>query len=440
MANSTRSERGFVPFFRRYTKTWIHAVATAGLTAFGTLTFVNRAFAIVAVGIYVLPPVVLYLRGANPRPNPDSNAASEAERFSADSSDDSTDHRSAVGTTGSEGERGTDSDQRKHGTDDDERENAGEKEGAGSADAESAEKSGDSHVPTWTAVETPTEGTLFDTTVAGDAAYAVGEDGILLRNEAESDGWEVALEDGPDAGGADLRGVDVTADGRAVWVAGDGGALGRFDAAENRHIDHSAPADITDNWTALAVAGSADDETVLLANGSGQVLRGRYRDGEVAWETPFKPGSGSSISAVTMADASVGYLCDTNDGVFGTDDGGENFRRVGIDDVNGTLTDVAATGDACYVTTDDGVCYRGGDDPWTPTRLDEEGTVIRAVSADEGSMAACGETGAVYERTGGEWDRTLTSASGALRGIAVGPSRSVAVGEEGIVVQRDGGE
>ncbi|WP_231184213.1 hypothetical protein [Haladaptatus sp. DYF46] len=406
MANSTRSERGFVPFFRRYTKTWIHAVATAGLTAFGTLTFVNRAFAIVAVGIYVLPPVVLYLRGANPDPSPNSNAAPESERFS----------------------------------DDDERDIASGNENAADDSAESEEDGDDSPVPTWTSVETPTEGTLFDTAVAGDAAYAVGEDGIFLRSEGKSDEWDVELEDGPNTSGADLRGVDATADGDAVWVAGDGGALGRFDSTENRHTDRSAPADITDNWTALAVAGTADDETVLLANGSGQVLRGRYRNGEIAWETPFKPGSGSSISAATMADTSVGYLCDTNDGVFETDDGGETFRRVGIDDVNGTLTDVAATGDACYVTTDDGVCYRGGDDPWTPTRLDE-GVGIRAVSANEGSVAACGETGAVYERTDGGWDRTVTPASGALRGISVGASRRVAVGEDGTVVQRtDGAE
>ncbi len=405
MADSTRSERRFVPFFRRYTKTWIHAVATAGLTAFGTLTFVNQAFAIVAVGIYVLPPVVLYLRGANPGPSPNSNAAPEAERFSADSSDESGDDRPAIRTTEGEGEHGTDR-------------RTGERRAktkTPTSDTESEEDGGDdSLAPTWTSVETPTEGTLFDTVVAGDAAYAVGENGIFLRSEGEPDEWDVALEDGPNTSGADLRGVDATADGDAVWVAGDGGALGRFDATENRHTDRSAPADITDNWTALAVAGAANDETVLLANGSGQVLRGRYRDGEVAWETPFKPGSGSSISAATMVDASVGYLCDTNDGVFETDDGGETFRRVGIDDVDGTLTDVAAVGDTCYVTTDDGVCYRGGDGPWTPTRLDE-GVGVRAVSADEGSVAACGETGAVYERTDGGWDRTLTPASGALR-------------------------
>jgi photosystem II stability/assembly factor-like uncharacterized protein len=404
MTDSTRSERRFLPFFRRYTKTWIHAVATAGLTAFGTLTFVNQAFAIVAVGIYVLPPVILYLRGADPEPNTDP----EVGGLSAENRDDSGDVPSDVGIE----EDGTESE-----------------EDGGS----------DSHTPTWTLAETPTDGMLLDTVVAGNAAYAVGENGVFLRSEDGTDTWDIALEDGPDASGADLRGVDVTADGDAVWVAGDGGALGRFDADVNRHTDHSAPVDVTDNWTALAVAGTANDETVLLANGSGQVLRGRYRNGEMAWETPVKPGSGSSIDAASMLDPSIGYLCDTNDGVFETEDGGEDFQRVGIDGVDGTLTDVTATDDTRYVTTDDGVCYRGGDGPWTPTRLDEEGVGIQAVSATSGSVAACGDTGVVYERTDGEWDRNLTPASGALRGIAVGASRSVAVGEDGTVIQRSGG-
>ncbi|WP_423745721.1 hypothetical protein V5735_07130 (plasmid) [Haladaptatus sp. SPP-AMP-3] len=413
MADSTRSERRFVPFFRRYTKTWIHAVATAGLTAFGTLTFVNRAFAVVALSIYVLPPVVLYLRGANPGergPNATKTAVT------------GTDPRGDSGTSTSDGS---------------------DEIGGSNAESETiddAESEADSDVPThsWTVAKTPTDGTLFDTVVAEGAAYAVGENGVVLRSEddeGDRNDWRSALEDGPGANAADLRGVDTTTDGRTVWVAGDGGALGRFDVAEGRHTDHSAPADVTDNWTAVAVGGTADNETILLANGSGQVLRGRYRDGDLAWDTPVKPGSGSSLCAATMVDASVGVLCDTNDGVFETDDGGETFGRIGIDDVDGTLTDVAATGGGRrYVTTDDGICYRGGDGTWTPTRLGDEG--IRAVSAADGAVVACGETGVVYERAGGEWDRTLTPANGTLHGIVVAPSRSVAVGADGTVVER----
>jgi hypothetical protein len=52
-------------FVRRYAKTWVHALATAALTAFGTLTVVDERFAAVAIAAYVLPPVVLYVGGGS---------------------------------------------------------------------------------------------------------------------------------------------------------------------------------------------------------------------------------------------------------------------------------------------------------------------------------------------------------------------------------------
>ncbi len=60
--NTDPDDSGFVPFFRQYTKTWIHTVSTVGLTAFGMLTFVNNWFALLALATYVLPPIVLYWR------------------------------------------------------------------------------------------------------------------------------------------------------------------------------------------------------------------------------------------------------------------------------------------------------------------------------------------------------------------------------------------
>ncbi len=422
MTDHSRSERRFIPFFRRYTKTWIHAVATAGLTAFGTLTFVNRGFAVVAVAIYVLPPVVLYLRGANP--------GIEGERTSPEHSD-----RGATepGTAGRDTETG-----RGAGETRDEPDVCDGKSAPESESAEQFDSPKEAEPPAWTRASTPDAGTLFDVVVTDDSAYAVGENGIVLRGRATED-WELALEDGPGANAADLHGIDATADGAGVWVAGDSGALGRFDAETSRHTDYSAPSDITDNWTAIAVSGTGDDETILLANGSGQVLRGRYRNGELAWDSPAKPGSGSSICAATLVDGSVGYLCDTNDGVFETTDGGERFERIGIDDVNGTLTDVAVVerknDGRPSVTADDGVCYRYASGTWTPNRLGDE--ELRAISMTDGLAVVCGEN-AVFERQdGNEWERIVTPASGELRGVAVGADRAVAVGAGGTVVERN---
>jgi hypothetical protein len=50
-------------YYRRYTDTAIHTAATAALTAFGLLIFIDPSFAWLAIASYVLPPAVLYAIG-----------------------------------------------------------------------------------------------------------------------------------------------------------------------------------------------------------------------------------------------------------------------------------------------------------------------------------------------------------------------------------------
>lgn len=56
---------GFWAYYQRYTKTAIHAAATAALTAFGLLIFIDPSFAWLAIASYLLPPVVLYAVGSD---------------------------------------------------------------------------------------------------------------------------------------------------------------------------------------------------------------------------------------------------------------------------------------------------------------------------------------------------------------------------------------
>ncbi|SIQ81248.1 hypothetical protein SAMN05421858_0483 [Haladaptatus litoreus] len=405
------SRHGFVPFYRRYTKTWIHALATAGLTAFGMLTFVHRGFAIVAVAVYVLPPIVLYFRGTDVQPVESSSDESANQAASGDATDAESSHEPTKATEASES-------------------------------AESTEPTESNHAkkPQWTTAETPTEDTLFDAVVTKSGAYAVGEDGVVLAcGETTDSEWQVRLSDGPGADGRTLRGADTTEGGESVWFAGDGGSLGRLDTEMGRHVDYSAPSGITDNWTDIAVSGTSDSTTILLVNGSGQVLRGKYRDGDLAWDDPTKPGSGSSLCAVTLVDGSVGYCCDTNDSVFETTDGGESFRKIGVDGVDGTFTAISATAQGdCAVTTDDGVLHRYADGNWTPERLGEG--ELRALALGRDFSVVCGEGGIIYERAGEDsttdWERIVTSAD-ELRGAAVSSNRGVAVGDGGSMVERD---
>ncbi|WP_226004302.1 WD40/YVTN/BNR-like repeat-containing protein [Natrinema salinisoli] len=433
-----RSGDDFLSFFRRYTQTWIHAVAAAGLTAFGTLTIFHRWFIVLALASYVVPPIVLYLRGTPP---------DRTDGESTTDRDAATNDRSSATKSGSleggDSERSSETDAPDSGD---------TVPHGGSLDLESdpddagpveQEREADRALG-WESVDVPTEATLRDVCVTeAGAVHAVGEDGLVLTGEAVNGGggaeaWTVTLEDGPAAEGEELHGVDATAEGEAIWIAGDSGAVGRLEAETGLHTDYTAPADITDNWLGVAVGGASDDETILLINGSGAVLRGRYRDGAVSWDDPVQPGGGSSLSGVALADASVGYCCDTNDGVFETTDGGASFDRVGLDGAGGTLETVATLGlGDCLVSADDGVVHRYGESTWTPERVGEE--AICGLARREGETIACDADGVIYERTAaGDWDDVETRAPESLIAVSVDTDgdRAVAVGEEGTVVER----
>lgn len=61
----------FWAYYRRYTDTTVHTAATAALTIFGLLIFLDPWFAVLAIGSYVLPPVVLYTLADDRAPGAD---------------------------------------------------------------------------------------------------------------------------------------------------------------------------------------------------------------------------------------------------------------------------------------------------------------------------------------------------------------------------------
>lgn len=392
--------QGFWAYYRGYTNTGIHAAATAALTAFGLLTFVHRWFALVAIAAYVLPPIYLYATRARRTENA-GRARSTAE------------HRGpAAADAQNAAERAT-------------------ADAAGDAALDGADS--DPTERRWTVVRTPTGATLHDVVCTGDGIYAVGDGGVVLSRAGGE--WETLLDAGPNAESNALTAVDATDDGAAVWVAGAGGALGRIDASSGRHTDRSAPNGITNGWTGVAVAGPAGGETVVLADGSGRLLRGEYRDGTVAWGEPTKPGSGSSIAGVSLISPALGYACDTNATVFETRDGGGRYETVGIDGA-GSLADVSATdSDRVVVAGVDGRIHRRDGSMWTAVETDGG---HRAIDLWEGAGLACGDGGAIHELDdSGGWERVAVPISSALFGVCVGRGEpDAAVGADGTVLER----
>jgi hypothetical protein len=559
MSTAAETENGFFAFYREYAHTAVHTVTATALTAFGLLTFVHQAFVVLAIAVYVLPPIYLYLtRNGEPpeavgneitketngtdeptdtaggdlggqstefgestepaatetapsrdRNSPTNDTArneeptaepsvtgspSGATASNPETSEETTATETAARTTtereraasagsGSRTEadrtdtgRKGDEDRREdehsngsdesNGIDEDERDEPGERsekpEKAGTEtigetgetertepvepsepieefedtgeirDTEGTGENGgtdetNAATEEWGEIDSPTSETLFDVVAIGEKAYIVGENGVVLAREAE---WEVVLEHGPAAESTTLRGVDGTGDGKAVWIAGDSGVLGRYDTETGRHTDHSAPEGITDNWTDLAVAGAAGKERVSVVNGSGQVLVGNYDGSAVAWEEPVKPGSGSSMSAIEFINKSTGYCCDTNSGVYEISD--EEFSRIGIED-GGSFTELAATDETIGVTDDDGTVQRFDGAIWTPLRAAEN--ALSAIDTNEEEWIAVGAGGMISEQQGGGWEPVDVSTEANLHGIAIGAT-PVAVGDEGTLLER----
>ncbi|WP_293033152.1 hypothetical protein [Natronococcus sp.] len=462
---------GFGAFFQRYTKTWMHAVATAGLTAFGLLSFVHRGFVLLALACYIIPPIVLYItrRGddaAGSSMSPTDAALAEHEEPSKSERTEPEGRSATESGADSLGPPPVEPDARAESANGDERESLEETPtanreaevepeaesepssepvadddspteptGAPASESELDDEDEPEPEPEWRVADAPTDTALLDAAVAErSSAVAVGEGGVVATTDGEE--WTVVLEDGPAAQGQALHGVDATEDGQAAWVAGDGGAIGRLELDSGRHTDYSAPDDRTDNLAGIAVAGAAGDETVLAINGSGEVLRGRYRDGDCSWDEPATPGSGSSLSAVVL-EGEDGYCCDTNDGVFATDDGGESFESIGIDDADGTPTGVAADEDGtCYLCTDAGIVHRYDGSRWTPERVCEE--TLTGIARVGDRLAVCTADGEIHERDGptADWERADADATAGLEAIALGADLGVAVGGEGTVIER----
>ncbi|MFD1512336.1 WD40/YVTN/BNR-like repeat-containing protein [Halomarina rubra] len=456
MASST--DGGFLTFYRAYVHTALHTATTVALTALGLLTFVHWGFAVAAIAVYVLPPVYLYVSGTtlpsaadtdespvDERSTPGRTQAPDADRVESDSpggrSDDGHD---ADGDTDSDADDG-DSDSDSDGVDTDSDSDSDDGDTDSDTDSNDGDSDSDSDTddsPTgtetrWQSVAAPTDRTLRGVVGTTAGTYAVGDGGVLLGRRG--DGWERLVDDGPGAAGQTLHGVASTADGRGVWVAGDGGALGRYDAETGRVTDHSAPADDTNNLTDVAVTGDAGDETVLLANGSGAVRRGRYDGARVAWADPVTPGSGSSIAALAVTEDAA-YCCDTNASVFVSRDDGRSWSRLGVEDAGCAFRAVVPFGgDRVAVAASDGRLFEFDGSVWTPRRVVDgllSGLAMGAATGHEVGVA-CGPDGTLVERAGDGWERRLVATDADLHDAAVGPDgRAVVVGDGGAVLER----
>ncbi|WP_323171145.1 hypothetical protein [Natrialba sp. PRR66] len=288
----------------------------------------------------------------------------------------------------------------------------------------------------WTPAAVPTDATLYDVGTTATGAVAVGEDGIVLTRDDES--WSVALPNGPGETADTLRSLAVTNNGRAVWAAGDSGALGLYDVVADQAVDFSAPKEMTSSWTAVAVAGLAGEERITALNGSGELLHGQRDGASVEWAEVIEPGTGSSVTDVDITPLSYVYTVDTDGGAFESRDGGDTWTRIGIDAAAVDFDAVAAVDSgAVSVAGGDGTVWNYNGVGWSRASLAE--TAITALVRNRYDALAIASSGDLFERDFDGWTtQTTLPAQNDPLAIALGTSRApeLVVGESGMVIER----
>lgn len=294
----------------------------------------------------------------------------------------------------------------------------------------------------WVVVDSPTQRTLHDVTRAEAGAFTVGAGGVVL--ERTEDGWSVVTESGPAGNGQNLSSATTTSNGARLWVAGASGAVGEYDPSTESMTARSAPDDVTNTFTDIAVTGPAGDATIYLVDASGQVHVSEENGDPGTW-THTTPGSGAEISAVAVS-GSTGFLVDQNGAVFETTDG-ETWTELDTPAFDETLVDVEMrSSETVVLAGSDGTVVIRSNGEW-----EQESAADAALHdvevAECGCVHAAGASGTLLHRKGHgttplktlarvfDW-WTQTSPTGQnLHGITPGHPH-IAVGASGTILEQ----
>ncbi len=179
-------------------------------------------------------------------------------------------------------------------------------------------------------------------TLTGNTAWAVGEDGIILR--FHNGQWYNTYY----ATGVDLWGVDVADDGSAFAV-GDAGTIYHYDGTDWKNV---SPAGLTDDLRAVAMAGGG---TAWAVGDNGAIL---YYDG-ATWRRDASP-TRERLNAVTVTAAGAHAAGDN--GVILYHDNGT--WRLMPNNHTRELNGLAWAGDRAFAVGNDGTLLAHKDGAW----------------------------------------------------------------------------
>ncbi|MDS0258813.1 hypothetical protein NDI56_05325 [Haloarcula sp. S1CR25-12] len=296
----------------------------------------------------------------------------------------------------------------------------------------------------FTRTESPIQKSIYDVTQSREGPYMVAANGDVLARRATTDSddtdYEQVLDAGLRAGDKTFYGTDSTADGRNVWLAGESGRVGYYDAVDEQFVDYSNPNGRSTTWRDVVVGEAAGDDRVYLFGSGGEVIVGT-RDGPgMDWTDAVVFNGGNTIYGAALVEENEGYCCDSTGSVYETVDGGSTWSEIGIDDVSVPLYDVAASArDAVTAVGSDGVVYEYDGGSWT--EYTPGSSAIRGVDRTTDHQVAVGAGGVVYTRTSSGWSATDLDSSKTLRGVALdttGDYPDSVGGNSGRILERGG--
>lgn len=312
-------------------------------------------------------------------------------------------------------------------------ESSDKSDGSSTPDFRGSNSGHDGQKSNWSEAQSPTSKALHGVVQTAKGPYIVGNDGNVLARKDEA--WQFVIDTGPATKRNQLTTVDVSTDGKRIWFAGSSGSLGAYDLRTGEKHDYSAPKEKTSTWEAIAVTGQAGDETLRIANGSGEVLPVTTDDtGCPQWGEVVKPGSGSSITALDYGDGTCYAVNTSGDAFMETDDG---WKRIGVENAQVNFFDMAATGDTVLIAGGGGRVYRYD-------RLCDNWTAISAGTGALHGLSHTGKTtivvaasGQIFERTSDKgWTQVLSPVENDLFSVTLG-KWPIAVGAGGTIIEQD---
>jgi len=271
-----------------------------------------------------------------------------------------------------------------------------------------------------------TDRTLFDVVGTRAGPFAVGMEGTLVRRGEER--YYPVIEGGPFGKHGHLYGIDVTDDGRRVWIAGDEGIIGEYDVETGKLRLHEL--EVERPFVDIGVTGRVGEGTIYLVDDRGYVHY-TFDYGETGEK--IEVGHGAPMVALDRFGTRGGLVLDMDGCVFGTYEG-EKWEEFGIEGTERYFFDIAGTRHHVGVVGEDGRFYYYDGEKWERFVLGKPDLLALDYRLTDMLGVTVGFDGALFEYRD-RWHRMDVPFDRPLFGTFVG-EHVVVVGDDGAIFER----